>query len=65
MFSGDVSLDGADREEDMAFAAQLLRAFPGQSLFLPGNHETGSHPFTMPQQPVGEARMARFRSPLG
>ena len=65
VFSGDLSLDGADREEDMEFAADLLRAFPGPAMFLPGNHDTGSHPFTMPKQPANEERMARFHRHFG
>lgn len=60
VFSGDLSLDGADREEDMAFAAERLRAFPGALMFLPGNHDVGSHPSSMPHQLVDEPRLARF-----
>ncbi|SFK46279.1 metallophosphoesterase family protein [Falsiroseomonas stagni] len=65
VFSGDLSLDGADRDEDMGFAAELLRAFPGEHLFIPGNHDTGSHPIGMPHQPVNADRMARFRRFFG
>jgi len=63
--SGDLSLDGADRDDDMAFAAAAHRAFPGPLLALPGNHDTGSHAHTMPKQPFDEARLARFRAHLG
>jgi alkaline phosphatase D len=65
VFSGDLSLDGADREEDMAFAAEQLKTFPGQHIYLPGNHDVGSHPFSMPHQPVDAARMERFRRHFG
>jgi alkaline phosphatase D len=65
VFSGDLSLDGADREDDLAFAAELLRAFPGAHLFIPGNHDTGSHPVGMPHQPVNAERLARYRRFFG
>lgn len=63
--TGDLSLDGADRAEDLALAAELHAAFPGRFLALPGNHDVGSHPHTMPRQPVDTARLARFREHLG
>ena len=63
--TGDLSLDGADRAEDLAFAAALHGGFPGRFLALPGNHDIGSHPHTMPHQPVDPARLDRFRDHLG
>jgi len=63
--SGDVSLDGADRDEDLALAAALHQAFPAPLLALPGNHDVGSHPHTMPKQPFDSARLDRFQSHLG
>ncbi|MBL6456356.1 metallophosphoesterase [Belnapia sp. T6] len=63
--SGDLSLDGADRSEDLSGAVALLRAFPVPLLAIPGNHDVGSHPRTMPKQPVDAARVARFRSLVG
>ena len=42
--TGDLSLDGADRAEDLTLAAELHAAFPGRFLALPGNHDVGSHP---------------------
>ena len=63
--TGDLSLDGADREEDLALAAELHAAFPGRFLALPGNHDIGSHPHTMPRQPVDTTRLERFRAHLG
>lgn len=63
--TGDLSLDGADRDEDMAFAAELHRAFPAPLMALPGNHDVGSHPGTQPDQPVTGPRLARFRDHLG
>lgn len=63
--TGDLSLDGADREEDLEFAAASHRALPAPLLAVPGNHDIGSHARTMPRQPVDQARLARFRRHLG
>jgi len=63
--SGDLSLDGADRDEDLALAAALHREFGAPLLALPGNHDVGSHAHTMPRQPFDTARLTRFRDHLG
>jgi alkaline phosphatase D len=63
--SGDLSLDGADSDADLALAAALHRDFPAPLLALPGNHDVGSHAHTMPRQPLDSARLDRFRSHLG
>lgn len=63
--TGDLSLDGADRDEDLALAATLHRDFPAPLLALPGNHDVGSHPHTMPHQPLDTVRLARFQRHLG
>jgi alkaline phosphatase D len=63
--TGDLSLDGADREEDMEMAASWHRAVPGELLAIPGNHDVGSDTRLMPQQPFTEARLARWRRHFG
>lgn len=63
--TGDASLDGADREADLAFAAAAHARLPGPVLCLPGNHDVGDHPERAPQQPVDDARLDRFRRHLG
>lgn len=63
--SGDLSLDGADREEDLALAAALHAEFPSPLLALPGNHDVGSHAHTMPHQPFDGTRLERFQSHFG
>ena len=63
--TGDLSLDGADRDADLAFAAAQLRGLPAPLLVLPGNHDVGSDPRTMPTQPVDAGRLARFRRLAG
>ena len=63
--TGDLSLDGADREADLAFAADAHRAFPAPLLALPGNHDTGSDIRLQTRQPVDDARLDRWRRHLG
>ncbi|MGK7868473.1 metallophosphoesterase family protein [Falsiroseomonas sp. E2-1-a20] len=65
--SGDVSLDGADRDADLSFAAAALRRMAGAVplLVLPGNHDVGSDIRSMPTQPVDAARMARWAAEFG
>jgi alkaline phosphatase D len=63
--SGDLSLDGADSDADLALAAALHRDFPAPLLALPGNHDVGSHPHTMPRQPFDTERLDRFGAHLG
>jgi 3',5'-cyclic AMP phosphodiesterase CpdA len=61
--TGDVTVDGADSEDDMVYCAALLRELPGLVLSVPGNHDVGepSHPF----QPVTEERIIRWRRHFG
>ena len=63
--TGDVSLDGADQEADLAFAAAAHARLPGPVLCVPGNHDVGDHPERAPRQPVNDARLDRFRHHLG
>jgi len=61
--TGDLSVDGADHDEDLAFAAELIRRLPIPVLCLPGNHDVGHLPGT--SQPVDAARLARWRGLVG
>lgn len=63
--SGDLSLDGADRDDDLALAAAMHAGFPAPLMALPGNHDVGSHAHTMPRQPLDTVRLDRFRMHLG
>ena len=63
--TGDASLDGADQEADLAFAASAHARLPGPVLCVPGNHDVGDHPGRAPRQPVDNARLDRFRRHLG
>lgn len=62
--TGDVSLDGADREADLAYA-QAAFAQLGPVHAVPGNHDVGDHPELAPGQPVSTARLDRFRRHMG
>ena len=63
--TGDVSLDGADRDADFAFAAAAHARLPGPLLCVPGNHDAGDHPERAPRQPVTGERLDRFRRHFG
>jgi alkaline phosphatase D len=65
MHTGDLSLDGADREADLTFAAGLHDAYPRPIMFLPGNHDIGSETRLSANQPVDDERMARWQRHLG
>lgn len=61
--SGDVTVDGADTEDDMAHCAALLGELPAPVLAVPGNHDVGEpgHAF----QPVNRERIERWRRHFG
>lgn len=61
--TGDVTLDGADVEDDMRGCAALLASLPAPVLAVPGNHDVGQ--LGHPRQPVTPERLARWRRHLG
>jgi alkaline phosphatase D len=63
--TGDISLDGADSEADMRFAAAEMGRLPRPVLAVPGNHDAGDHPERAPRQPFNSERLERFRRHLG
>jgi 3',5'-cyclic AMP phosphodiesterase CpdA len=61
--TGDVTVDGADVEEDLAYCASLFDELGVPVLSVPGNHDVGDPGH--PHQPVDAARVARWRRHLG
>lgn len=57
--TGDVTVDGADHDEDMAAAAGLMRSLGVAFRAAPGNHDVGEA--RHPHQPVNAERLARWR----
>ncbi|MBR0656127.1 metallophosphoesterase family protein [Plastoroseomonas arctica] len=63
--TGDVSLDGADREADLEYAARSFARLPRPVLAVPGNHDVGDHPDRAPRQPFSTERLERFERHFG
>lgn len=61
--TGDVTVDGADQEEDMRYCASLLRELNVPVLAVPGNHDVGDPADR--HQPVTAERIARWRRHFG
>jgi 3',5'-cyclic AMP phosphodiesterase CpdA len=61
--TGDVTIDGADVEDDLQYAAELMRSLGVRFRAVPGNHDVGDA--AHPHQPVTEERLARWRTYLG
>jgi 3',5'-cyclic AMP phosphodiesterase CpdA len=61
--TGDVTVDGADVEDDLAYAAGLLRGLGVRWLAVPGNHDVGDA--GQPRQSVNGERLARWRAHFG
>lgn len=61
--TGDVTVDGADVEDDMLYCRELLRELDAPLLAVPGNHDVGEP--RHPRQPVNAERLARWRSYFG
>ncbi|WP_043834217.1 metallophosphoesterase family protein [Muricoccus aerilatus] len=63
--TGDISLDGADRAEDLAFAREAHEELGLDLLALPGNHDVGDDPLPDCRQPADAERLTRWRAQLG
>jgi len=61
--TGDVTVDGADIDEDLAHCAALFRELDVPVLAVPGNHDVGDP--TSAFQPASEARVAAWRRHFG
>jgi 3',5'-cyclic AMP phosphodiesterase CpdA len=64
--AGDVSFDGADDEDDIAFARREKDRLCAPWIAIPGNHDVGESPLAVRLgQPVNAERMARWRRHYG
>jgi 3',5'-cyclic AMP phosphodiesterase CpdA len=61
--TGDVTVDGADIDDDLAYAAALIAGLDSRCRALPGNHDVGDAGHH--RQPVTEARLERWRARFG
>ena len=61
--TGDVTVDGADVEADLRYAAELMRGLGVRFRAVPGNHDVGDA--GNDRQPVSEERLRRWRSHFG
>ncbi|MBM0205427.1 metallophosphoesterase [Micromonospora sp. STR1s_5] len=61
--TGDVTVDGADVEEDMNYCASVLLELGAPVLCIPGNHDVGQARDSF--QPVNAERIARWRRHFG
>jgi 3',5'-cyclic AMP phosphodiesterase CpdA len=61
--TGDVTIDGAEIDDDLVFAADLLAGLGVPLRALPGNHDVGEADHE--RQPVNEDRLARWRKRFG
>lgn len=61
--TGDLSVDGADKDEDLTFSMDLMREVSIPMLIVPGNHDVGHLPGSA--QPVNLERLGRWRNLVG
>ncbi len=63
---GDLAVDGAGQDGDLAFAALCHRRFTRPLLVVPGNHDIGDHPANPDApQPIDAERIERFGRHFG
>jgi 3',5'-cyclic AMP phosphodiesterase CpdA len=63
IYTGDVTVDGADVEEDLRYAAELMRGLGVPFRAVPGNHDVGDAGHS--RQPVNDERLSRWRAYFG
>lgn len=61
--TGDLTVDGADKAEDINFCMDLMRQVSVPMLIVPGNHDVGHLPGSA--QPVNAERLKRWRDLAG
>ena len=64
--TGDIALDGAGREDDLAFARHCHAAFAVPVRAVPGNHDVGDNPWRADiEASITEERRGRYRRLFG
>lgn len=64
--SGDIALDGTNREDDLAFARRCHDALDVPWIGIPGNHDVGDNPWQAGStDAVTDERVSRYRRHLG
>ena len=64
--TGDVALDGAKRDDDLAFARRCHDRLGTRWVAIPGNHDLGDNPWRPDlAEPITEERLARYRRHFG
>nr|WP_299496903.1 metallophosphoesterase [uncultured Rhizobium sp.] len=61
--TGDLTIDGADQDDDISFSISLLQELDVPVLLVPGNHDVGHMPGSA--QPIDDLRLARWRRLAG
>lgn len=61
--TGDLSVDGADFDNDLTFCADLFAELSVSVLCVPGNHDIGHLPSSL--QPINDERLGRWRGLIG
>lgn len=61
--TGDVTVNGADSDDDMRDVAEMMRSLGAPFLAVPGNHDVGEA--GNPYQPVNDERLWRWRRQFG
>lgn len=63
---GDLSINGADDERELRFAAYLHKRIAAPLAIIPGNHDIGEEPGALhADQPISRARIARYEAAIG
>jgi 3',5'-cyclic AMP phosphodiesterase CpdA len=63
--TGDLTVDGADRLEDLVLARGLHDSLGLPWRAVPGNHDVGDYPLPTARQPVTTERLARYAEIVG
>lgn len=64
--TGDISLDGAGRCDDLIFSKQCHALYEGDSFIVPGNHDVGNEPYNdNVEQVINPHRLQAYRDIVG